>query len=309
MVFDDFTIFQRLSDAELENHIITPSRKKTPIKEPKSAMMLNPLKLKHLNRMDDLDADIVVVNLEDGIAQKMKKRALLLSCVFISHLKRSRSRIIVRVNPIDEGGDEEIAFLNKVKPDSVRVAKIRTPEDVKSVLEILDDDIMLHLSIETKESLHNLASLNIDGRVECVSLGIMDMLNSMGLPQSLLDLSNPTIYHILARFLIESKIANMYPIGFTYQEYNDTKTFRKWCEMERKMGYTAKSCLGPKQVEIANEVFSLSPKSKERALYIKEIFEKMRSQNITGFMDEKYGFIDEPIYKDALLTLEKFSLK
>ena len=31
----------------------------------------------------------------------------------------------------------------------------------------------------------------------------------------------------------------------------------------------------------------------------------MAQQGETGFMDDDYGFIDEPIYKDALLTLEK----
>ncbi len=309
MIFENVDLFEHLSDEELKKLITKPNRKRASIYKPRSAMMLNPLKLKHLNRIDNLEADIVVVNLEDGVAATMKKRALLLSTVFISHLGKSRSRIIVRVNPIDEGGDEEIKLLNKVKPDSIRVAKIKTPKDVEKVLKILDEDIMLHLSVETKEALQNLSKLNVNGKVECTSLGIMDMLNSMGLPHALLEPNNPTIEYLMTKFLIDSKTAGMYPIGFTYQDYNDTKTFRLWCEIERKMGYTAKSCLGPKQVEIANEVFNLSLDDKECALYIKNIFEKMREKDITGFMDEKYGFIDEPIYKDALLTLEKFSLK
>ncbi len=309
MVFDNITPFETMDEATLRTHITTPVRTPVPRQEPRSAMMLNPLKLKHLNNIDNLDADIVVVNLEDGVAPQMKQRALLLAAVFLSHLKQSRSRVIVRVNPIDEGGAEEIALLNRVRPDAIRVAKIRTPEDVRKVLDILDPDIPLHLSIETKESLANLTRLNLDNRVECASLGIMDMLNSMGLPHALITFDNPTIDHILTRFLIDSRIAGMYPIGFTYQEYNDTETFRKWCEFEKRLGYTAKSCLGPKQVAIANEIFTLTPAAKERAIYIKKRFETMQAQNITGFMDERYGFIDEPIYKDALLTLEKFSVK
>jgi citrate lyase subunit beta/citryl-CoA lyase len=303
MIFEDITPFETYTEEELEKLIITPHREKSVVSEPRSAMMLNPLKLKHLNNIDNLDADIVVVNLEDGVAPEMKKRALLLSAVFISHLQKSRSRIIVRVNPVDEGGAEEIKLLNTVKPDSIRVAKIRTPEDVEKVLAILDPDIALHISVETKESLENLSRLNVQNRVECASLGIMDMLNSLGISQDILDLENPTIHYIMSRFLIDSKIAGIFPIGFTYQDYEDIAGYKRWCELENLMGYSAKSCLGPKQVEIANKIFNTKNEEIEKAKYIKKRFEEMAKENITGFMDDKYGFIDEPIYKDALLVL------
>lgn len=303
MVFDDISRFETMDEKTLKEMIQTPGRVKSTLQNPRSAMMLNPLKLKHLNRIDNLDTDIVVVNLEDGVAPQMKQRALLLAAVFISHLKSARSRIIVRVNPIDEGGAEEIKLLNQVKPDVIRVAKIRTPDDVSKVLKVLDPDIGLHISIETKESLENLTKLNVNGKVECCSLGIMDMLNSLGLPQSLLTFDNPTIHYLLSRFLIDAKIAGIYPIGFTYQEYEDLKSFEKWCNLEKQMGYSAKSCLGPKQVEIANTIFTSDDEAKKRALEIKTLFEKRREEGETGFMHDKYGFIDEPIYKDALLIL------
>ncbi len=309
MIFDDPTRFENLSDDALAARITAPERCRKVITRPRSAMMLNPLKLHHLNRIDDLDADIVVINLEDGVAPAMKRRALLLAALFLSHLRESRSRIIVRVNPIEEGGAEEIRLLNRVSPDSIRVAKIRTPDDVAHALKLLDPEIMLHLSIETKEALEHLPRLNVDGRVECASLGVMDMLHSLGLPHTLLIPDNPTLRYLLSRFLVDCRIAGMYPIGFTYQEYRDTDTFRRWCLLEREMGYTAKSCLGPAQVAIANEIFAPDAEAKARAEYIKARFEAMRAENVTGFMDERYGFIDEPIYKDALLTLEKFSIK
>lgn len=303
MVFDDILIFEQMDDEKLQSFIKTPNRIKTEILNPRSSMMLNPLKLKHLNNIDNLKADIIVVNLEDGIAPQMKKRALLLSAVFISHLKSSKSRIIVRVNPLREGGKEEIEFLNKIKPDVIRVAKIREKSDIQKVLDILDEDIKLHLSIETKEALSNLATLNINGKVECGSLGIMDMLNSLLLPQSLLKFDNEVVKYIMSRFLVDSKIAGIYPIGFTYQDYEDLEGFRRWCEIEKEMGYSGKSCLGPKQVEIAHEVFETKIEAIKRAKEIKELFETMVKKGESGFMHPDYGFIDEPIYKDALLTL------
>ena len=90
-----------------------------------------------------------------------------------------------------------------------------------------------------------------------------------------------------------------------FQEYNDTETFRAWCEREKMMGFESKACMGPKQVEIANEIFHTGSDAIARALHIKKVFEANAAQGINGFMDEKYGFIDEPIYRDSLLVLAK----
>ena len=72
------------------------------------------------------------------------------------------------------------------------------------------------------------------------------------------------------------------------------------------MGFTAKACMGPMQVKIANEVFGVDNEAIERAKYIKKVFEASSATGENGFMDEKCGFIDEPIYRDALLVLKEF---
>ena len=104
--------------------------------------------------------------------------------------------------------------------------------------------------------------------------------------------------------MIDAKSADIKPVGFVYQEYKNLDRFKEWCELEKSMGYDAKMAIGPKQVDIINEIFKNSDDEK-RARYIKEAFEKKQKEGIGGFLDEKYGFIDEPIYKDALLLLQK----
>ena len=171
----------------------------------------------------------------------------------------------------------------------------------------MSPDKEIHISLETKEAFYNLATFgNIDDRFTTANIGILDLLTSLGLPQSLLQHNNPTIHYILSKFLVDAKIANLTPISFMFQEYNDTKNFKKWCEIEKQMGFSAKACMGPLQVKIANEVFGVDNKAIERAKYIKKVFEASLAIGESGFMDEKYGFIDEPIYRDALLVLKDF---
>jgi citrate lyase subunit beta/citryl-CoA lyase len=305
MIFKDISFFNNFDLNWLKGLIVEPLRKREKITFFKSAQMVNPLKIEHLNKIDELDADVIVINLEDGIAKEHKERALILAGVFISNLISSQVKVVVRVNPFHEGGKEEIEFLNSIKPDAIRVAKVREMEEIESILEVLDDDITLHLSIETKEAFNNLRYINLSGKVEACYLGALDLLTDLGLPQSTLQFHNPTAEYILSRFLVDCKIAGVVPVGFTYQNYNDLEGFRNWCKLEKSMGYRSKSCLGPKQTKIANTVFKEEEWIIEKARHIKNIFEEKAAEGETGFMDDDYGFIDEPIYKDALLTLEK----
>ncbi|GIT98055.1 CoA ester lyase [Sulfurovum sp. TSL1] len=277
----------------------TPAVKRTY----RSNMMLNPLNLKHLNRIDEHDADMITLNLEDAIAPSRKKEALHNIALFLSHMEHSDSFIIVRTNPLEEGGAEEITFLNNFGFDAVRVAKVKNQTEIAQTLSLLDADKELHISLETKEAFESLSKLRVDARLTTANLGILDLLTSLGLPQSLVTLENPTIDYILSKFLVDAKTAGIHPISFMFQEYNDTETFRAWCVREKMMGFETKACMGPKQVQIANEIFGTNRDEVERALHIKEAFETHAAQGINGFMDEKYGFIDEPIYRDSLLVL------
>ncbi len=295
MIFDDLETLP----TTFGNKRKTPAVKRTY----RSNMMLNPLNLKHLNRIDDHPADMITLNLEDAIAPSRKKEALHNIALFLSYMEHANSFIIVRTNPLDEGGAEEIAFLNDFGFDAVRVAKVKNQTEIAQALTLLSADKELHISLETKEAFESLSTLRIDERLTTANLGILDLLTSLGLPQSLVRLDNPTINYILSKFLVDAKTAGVHPISFMFQEYNDTETFKAWCQREKMMGFETKACMGPKQVQIANEVFHTNRDEIERALHIKEAFETHAAQGINGFMDEKYGFIDEPIYRDSLLVL------
>ena len=271
----------------------------------KSALMLSAHNLKHLLKMDSLESDCIILNLEDGVSKDKKPMALVLSAYFLNLCIQSSKKIVVRVNSIEDGGLQEIKFLNEYKPDAIRVPKIRNISEIKQIVEVLDDSIDLHLSIETKEAYTNLKELQYEGRVKAVYLGILDLFADLGLSQDLLTPTNPMLHHILAEFLISSKFINAYAVSFVYQDYKNMNEFRKYLELEKIMGFTAKGCVSPTQSKEIMSVFEVEDKSLEKARYIVELFEKMKEQGSTGFADDKYGFIDEPIYKGALKLVGK----
>jgi len=269
----------------------------------RSPLMLSAHKLKHLNKIPELSTDAIILNLEDGVSEEMKPFALRLVMLTLSALGESDKKIIVRVNALDEGGEEEIALLNSFRPDAIRVPKIRDAQDVERALSLCDKEIELHLSIETKEAWLNLRSLRVNARVKAFYLGILDLFADMGLSQKLVDPKNPLIQQILGEFLLSSRALGVKPVSFVFQEYQDTEGFQQWLELEKQMGFDAKGCLSPGQVKQVRETFGPDSESIARAKDIIEIFERQRAAGVTGFSDERYGFIDEPIYKGAKALL------
>ena len=271
----------------------------------KSVLMLSCNNIKHLSKIESLEAECIMLNLEDGVSKEEKPFALVLCAIFISKIRKSDKKLVVRVNALNEGGYEEITYLNQFMPDAIRVPKIENEREVRNVLALLNEEIDLHLSIETAQGWHNLSSLAVNKRVSTFYLGILDLFADMKLSQSLINLDNPTMHYILSHFLISTKAMGVKPVSFVFQEFKDLDTFKQWIELEKSMGYDAKGCLSPKQVELVNEVFRDKEEELKRANIIIRLFEMHREEGITGFVDEEYGFIDEPIYKGALALLKR----
>ncbi len=310
MIFEELEAIESMSLQERKASIRSGEKAPCPHRRHRSNMMLNPLRLDHLNRLDTLEADVVTLNLEDAIAPSRKQEALINIALFLSHLKRADSRIVIRTNPIHRGGAEEIRALLPFRPDAFRIPKVRSPHEIESALGLLDDDTQLHLSLETKEAFRDLGHWGgIDSRLRVANLGILDLLADLGLPQRLVTRGpgNPTAEAILVQFLLVARTAGLQPVSFMYQDYKDLEGFRRWCLREKEMGFESKACMGPAQVAIANKIFGPDPEAIQHAQEIVKRFEEASQRNVHGFLDEEYGFIDEPIYRDALNTLESYS--
>ncbi|NPA27640.1 MAG: CoA ester lyase [Epsilonproteobacteria bacterium] len=270
-----------------------------------SNMMLNPLNKRHLEKVSSIDASLVTLNLEDAIAKSRKKEALLNIASFLEKNLPINSKIIVRVNPLNEGGKEEIEFLNQFNFKAIRVPKVKSKEEIDQALKLIKKELELHISLETKEAFYNIKDWKIDDRFTMANLGILDLLYSFSLFQKMLDINNPTIEYILSKFLLDCQSVDILPVSFMYQDYNNLEEFEAWCKKEKMMGFESKACMGPKQVEIANRIFGISADDIKEALEIKKAFEEHSKRGINGFLHPIYGFIDEPVYRDALLVLKK----
>ena len=303
MLNEIFEAYENRDIEALDNLAVPTFREINKKNNFKSVLMLSCNNIKHLSKIESLEADCIMLNLEDGVSKEDKPFALVLCAIFISKIKKSEKKLVVRVNALDEGGYDEITYLNQFMPDAIRVPKIRDEKEVRSVLHLLNEEIDLHLSIETASAWHNLNRLAVNKRVSAFYLGVLDLFADMKLSHSLIDLDNPTMHYILSHFLISSRAMHVKPVSFVFQEFKDELTFQRWLELEKSMGYDAKGCISPGQVTLVNKIFVDKEEEIKRAKVIVKLFEMYRDEGITGFVDDEYGFIDEPIYKGALALI------
>jgi citrate lyase subunit beta/citryl-CoA lyase len=231
--------------------------------------------------------------LEDGVPKKQKKVALLSIGLFLQHLPKIGKELMVRINPLTEGGRGEVEFLEQFPIHSYRLPKVKGVAEVEELLQLTKKRV--DISIETAEAFFNLLSFR-DLPVKLLFLGIYDLLNSLYLSHSLIQLENPLISQILSRFTLESRGSRKVPIGFVYQKYRDLEGFRRWCLLQRQLGMEGVGVITPTQAQIANQIFS---RDLELACKIVEEFEKRGPFTRDGL------YIDEPIYKNFKFLLEK----
>ncbi len=290
-----------------------PTRKivENPFK--RSALLVSGDRPKHLKKVFRRDADILIFNVEDGVAPERKPIARLLLRKFLTNVPFDGSKtVVIRINPLDSSYVWEDLFqLLPTVPHAVRLSKVESPEDVlvldgiisafEKSNDVEEGFIKIHLSIETGRAVEALPEiLSASERVEAAYLGILDLFADLKLPQSLT--SERIGYHVRERFVLTCRNLNVYPIAPAYQQYEDLEGFKKEAFEEKKIGFSGKMCISVRQVAVANEVFSPSKEEIERAKRIVKAYEEALKEGKGGITVDGL-FVDQPIYRDALNVL------
>ncbi|QCI27926.1 HpcH/HpaI aldolase/citrate lyase family protein [Caminibacter pacificus] len=296
MIFEDISELEKIvenNDIQKALSLIKPP-KKFPLAKTKkrSALMVSAHQVKHLNKIDSLPTDIIMLNLEDGVPKDKKEIARVMIGVFLSHIEKIDKEIVIRVNALDEGGKKDIEFLEKFNFNAFRIPKVRSIEDIDDVFMKTEKEI--HASIETKEAFFNLKELK-HPKLTTFYIGIYDLLNELKISHSVIDLNNPLIHRILSDFTLTARYLNITPIGFVYQQYKDLEGFKNWCLLQKNLGMQGVGCITPAQCQIANKIFD---EDLEFAKMIVKRFESEGPFTIDGL------FVDEPIYKNYLQMLD-----
>jgi citrate lyase beta subunit len=210
------------------------------------------------------EADSISFDVEDSVPEDSKAHARerIADLLRSGTLRDSGKSIIVRINALGSAhfeGDlmafacQQVALLNLPKAQSAAdiraaVAALEKAERCNSVAR----PIGLLINIETPRGLRLAAEIAAaHPRVAGLQLGLADLFESMRADRR----SAANVHAAMFQMSMACAESGKFAYDAAYPDVADPAGFRREAEQARSLGYVGKSCVHPKQVAIANEVF------------------------------------------------------
>ena len=242
-------------------------------------------------------ADIVCVELEDGIAPKDKPAARANAIrLFESPQADDGVERIVRINSLREGfgmADVQAVLASDTPPPALMMPKVRTPDEVVLLDDLLTErghDTRLHVIIETNaalEAVHDIA--HSSPRIDAMFFGGVDMAAELRCQNAW----EPLLY-ARSRVVHAAASADLDVIDVPYLDLEDPEGMTRAAVQARDLGFCGKGAVHPKQIAALNEVFTPSPERIARARRIIAEFEAAD----TGLVVIDGKLIEKPVLRE-----------
>jgi (S)-citramalyl-CoA lyase len=242
-------------------------------------------------------ADIVCVELEDGIAPKDKAEAREKALALFEKPQADDGvERIVRINSMRErfGIEDVNAILaSKTPPPALMMPKVRTPDEVTILDQLLTEaghETRLHVIIETNEGLEAAFEIaKCSDRIDAMFFGGVDMAAELRCQNNY-----DALLYARSRVVHASAAADLDVIDVPYLDLDDPDGMRVEAERVRDLGFSGKGSVHPKQIAALNEVFTPSEAQITRARRIISEFEKAN----TGLVVIDGKLIEKPVLRD-----------
>ena len=118
-----------------------------------------------------------------------------------------KSELMVRVNPMHEGSEEEINDVIEAGAELIMLPMFKTAKEVKRFLEIVNNRVKTILLVETKEAVENIQEIiKLDG-IDEVHIGLNDLHLSYG---------RKFMFELLADGTVEKILIEIKKYGYRY---------------------------------------------------------------------------------------------
>ena len=242
-------------------------------------------------------ADIVCVELEDGIAPKDKAVARSNAMALFAEPQADAGvECIVRINCVREAfglADVEAVLASDTPPPALMLPKVRTPDEVVWLDGLLSErghDTRLHVIIETNPGLEAACEIaRCSDRLDALFFGGVDMAAELRCANAW----EPLLY-ARSRVVHAAASAGLDVIDVPYLDLEDPQGMETAARQARDLGFSGKGAIHPKQVAAINAVFTPDATQIARARRIIRTFE----QADTGLVVIDGKLIEKPVLRD-----------
>lgn len=242
-------------------------------------------------------ADMVCVELEDGIAPRDKRVARSSAMkLFESPQADDGIERIVRINSLREQfgiADVQAVLGTDTPPPALMMPKVQTPDEVVLLDDLLTErghDTRLHVIIETNAGLEAAFDIaNCSARIDAMFFGGVDMAAELGCRNEW----EPLLY-ARSRVVHAAASAGLDAIDVPYLDLEDPDGMEHAAVQARDLGFSGKGAVHPKQIAALNEVFTPSAGQIARA---RRIIAEFQAAD-TGLVVIDGKLIEKPVLRE-----------
>lgn len=268
---------------------------------------------KMVEKSSQLDLDVAILDLEDGVVPALKAQARSIIAAALGSPAGGPARY-VRINGTSTA-DFELDLDAVVLPgiEGIVLPKVENVEQVDRVAGELKKlerarglnpgQVGVALAIETAKGLLAAPALAArHSRLTALLFGAEDFSRDIGLPAVRNAMAREFI-HARSSIVIAATAAGVAAVDGVWPILKDDEGVKRDAELARALGFGGKSMVHPGQIAIINEAFSPSPEEIEHARTLVADFEGAFDQG-HGSISFRGALVDRPIYDRALATLK-----
>lgn len=236
----------------------------------RSVLYLPASNARAIEKARGLNADAVILDLEDAVAPEAKADARQAAVAALS-AGGFGPRVGVRINGLDTPwGADDLAALAVAAPAFVVAPKIESPEAVRDLAARLPAGVGLWIMIETPLSVLRLDAIAGAGApLEALMLGTNDLADQLNLIPGP---DREPLKPWLAAVVAAARGHGLLAIDGVLNVTDDADRLRTECLQGRAFGFDGKSLIHPAQIDAANAAFSPSLEEVARAREIVAAF-------------------------------------
>ncbi|MDZ7727224.1 MAG: CoA ester lyase [Dehalococcoidia bacterium] len=253
---------------------------------------------KMLTRSLELEADSLVLDLEDAVTPQRKDEARQVVAGWLRDVDFGRQERMVRMNPLDTPwGLEDLRATMVHPPDVYMVPKPRTLADLQAIDAELTRLEREHghpaggvgLLVVATETAHRhartCATFTQCPRVTALSWGAEDLSADLGARRNRDDDGNylDVFRYCRIQTLLCAAAGEVQPVDTVFVDINDTEGLRREARDAAWMGYTGKITIHPSQVPVVNEMFTPSEDELAEARELLDAFEAANAEGNMAF--------------------------
>ena len=253
------------------------------------------------------NADCIIFDLEDAVSVFEKDTARILVKNALKY-NRPDCRVGVRINSADTiYYEDDIKTIAPLAPDFIRLPKVETTQDILNLdntLTIIEKEnkiepgsIKIVATIETALGVHNSYEIAAASpRMLAIGLGAEDFRTDMHMERT-----ENGVEILFARNVISlsAHAAGIMPIDYVYSNIKNEEGFKADVQLGKALGFTGKSIIHPKQVNIVHELFTPSKEAISHAKAVLIAYEEAL-KNTSGVIALNGKMIDKPIVNRAI---------